>query len=345
MTDKSEREQALEHLELGNQSQSEGHSIQAMDEWKQAIRLDPDLVEAHFNLGLSYADQGDLDRAVAELEIAYGLEPSDEEIRGEYIQALNEHGVRAGAAGNAAPATADWERALEVDPENPDAHYNLGMACAEAGQLGAAEDHLRAAAHANPDDVNIREGLAHVLIARGDTSGAKSELIEALGVGSRFNQAMATSAQSSLAGLHGLDVEKYQDTAHLVKEMNSRLAGIALTLVQIQLEEGDFDGASGALEQAPFTPAQAPLWLQIGRAYIDQGRLEEAVLPLRRAYQADNTLTEARDLMDQLGVPYEEPPAEEELEENEEGLDREGAGEPEEEDEDDEEGEEQEPGK
>ncbi|MGI8500842.1 MAG: tetratricopeptide repeat protein, partial [Hassallia sp.] len=45
--------------------------------YKAALHLDPNYANAHNNLGLALYNQGKLDDAIAELEIAVHLEPTD----------------------------------------------------------------------------------------------------------------------------------------------------------------------------------------------------------------------------------------------------------------------------
>jgi len=60
-------------------------------------------------------------------------------------------------------AMAAYRRALEIDPELPDAHLNLGRLRHEMGDLTAAETHYRAALGAQPDEPTTAFNLGVVL--------------------------------------------------------------------------------------------------------------------------------------------------------------------------------------
>lgn len=56
-----------------------------------------------------------------------------------------------------------YERTLELDPEHPDAHLNLGRLLHEKGDPASAERHYRAALQTRPGDVTARFNLGVAL--------------------------------------------------------------------------------------------------------------------------------------------------------------------------------------
>lgn len=48
---------------------------EAIDEYEEAIRIDPDYAEAHYNLGIIYAGQGLVDKSINAMETYLQLEP------------------------------------------------------------------------------------------------------------------------------------------------------------------------------------------------------------------------------------------------------------------------------
>jgi Flp pilus assembly protein TadD len=66
---------AQAHNNLGEVLASQGKLEEAIDRFRQAIRLDPASAEPHNNLGASLGLQGRLDQAIAEFREALRIDP------------------------------------------------------------------------------------------------------------------------------------------------------------------------------------------------------------------------------------------------------------------------------
>ena len=62
---------------LGVALMNQGEVNKAIYQFREAIRLEPDLATAHNNLGSALASQGKLDEAIAEFREAIRLKPDD----------------------------------------------------------------------------------------------------------------------------------------------------------------------------------------------------------------------------------------------------------------------------
>jgi tetratricopeptide (TPR) repeat protein len=81
----------------------------AIAEFEEAIRLDPESAEAHNGRGLVYYAQADLRRAIAGFEHALSLDP-------ELADAYYNRGCAMSDRGEHERAIADFDRALAIDP-------------------------------------------------------------------------------------------------------------------------------------------------------------------------------------------------------------------------------------
>jgi len=73
-----------------------------------------------------------------------------------------------------------FSHALEVDPQNEVAHYNLGTALSQAGLTDRAIVHLTAALEINPKNFRAFNNLGNILVKRGKLTEAASHYVNAL---------------------------------------------------------------------------------------------------------------------------------------------------------------------
>jgi tetratricopeptide (TPR) repeat protein len=68
-----------------------------------------------------------------------------------------------------------WSAALRVDPQDPQANYNLAIAAGRRGDWGEARRAMEIAAHGNPNSARIAGAYAWVLLRTNDILGAVRE--------------------------------------------------------------------------------------------------------------------------------------------------------------------------
>jgi len=159
---------ALAHMLLGRAYLNSNRSLQAIEEFKTTLKLDPAMRLGHYHLGFAYFSLGRNDEAIGEYK---------EELRrsGESPAVVYELGRSLLESGKYEAAVTYLQRATELDAPNPDAWYYLGKAQALAGQWAHAESSLRKAAELNPKDPSPHYQLARVLEKLGRTEEARSE--------------------------------------------------------------------------------------------------------------------------------------------------------------------------
>ena len=110
----------------------EGEVDAAIPLLEQALKLSPRLAKAHYFLGTALKTLGRYDEAIEHLTIAAEQYPRDRVV-------LNEIGRVRFFQRQFDEAIAAFKRALAVDPEDLDAHYNLMLAYQGAGDAENAE--------------------------------------------------------------------------------------------------------------------------------------------------------------------------------------------------------------
>src|SRR5258708_35507786 len=112
---------AFAHMLLGRAYLNSNRSLQAIDEFKTALKLDPEIKLGHYHLGFAYFSLGRNDEAIGEYE---------EELRrsGESPAAVYELGRSLLESGKYEAALKYLQRGTELDAANPDVWYNMGQA-------------------------------------------------------------------------------------------------------------------------------------------------------------------------------------------------------------------------
>ena len=71
----------------------------------------------------------------------------------------------------------NFRRALELEPEEPRAHYNMGVALAASGDMSEALRHLREAVRIQPTYVDAQNNLGVLLSMTGHPPDAPAAIV------------------------------------------------------------------------------------------------------------------------------------------------------------------------
>ena len=145
----------------------------AIEHYTEALKLNPQLVEAYNNRGINYEDKGDFERAIADYTRAIELNP-------DYADAYNNRGNICNNKGDFERAIADYTRAIELDPDFADTCLNRGLAHYKRGDVERAIADYTRAIELNPNDgeAHNNRGLAHY--KRGEVERAIADYTRAI---------------------------------------------------------------------------------------------------------------------------------------------------------------------
>jgi tetratricopeptide (TPR) repeat protein len=179
---------------------------EAEDDFRRALRLDPNFPAAQEGIGWVLLKLGRLDEAYLHLETAHKKQPGDADIlvhwglvcleKGDLAQAgekfqraidrspRNAHawhnlGLVALQSGDVTQGIAYIRRSIECDPMLGVAYSNLALACRDAQMLDAGLVEARRAVELKPDDARCRVILGDLLTDAGDFTAALQALDEA----------------------------------------------------------------------------------------------------------------------------------------------------------------------
>jgi len=160
---------AVAHLALAQADAREGRLDPAESQLREALRLEPGLLAARYNLGVVLARQGKSDDAIALLREVVAVAPG-------HAPARVQLGATLARRGQLPEAIAHYEAALQADPDSLEARTNLGVAWAELDQLARAEQAQREVLRRAPGFTAARFNLAMVLLDQGRHDEAAAEL-------------------------------------------------------------------------------------------------------------------------------------------------------------------------
>jgi Tfp pilus assembly protein PilF len=174
-------------LDQGRALRAQGDLVAAATALREAIRQDPDLVDARVSLGVTLWELGDLDGAVEELRAALKRRPDSvaarlalarvflsrqewaaaraelDSVVGRQADRTDAHfalGVVRYAQGEVNGAIDEYRQVLAADPQQPDAHYHLALLLTLAQRAPEATPEFLAAAQAGHGRAQYFVGVA-----------------------------------------------------------------------------------------------------------------------------------------------------------------------------------------
>lgn len=122
---------------------------------REALRLDPHLPEAHYNLGLALYRQGRIDEAESRWIRATSIDP-------DYAEAHYNLGALYYSRGELGAALKRFERAVVIHPTMAMAHNALGIAAEANGDVESARRHYSETLRLSPQLVETQRHLARL---------------------------------------------------------------------------------------------------------------------------------------------------------------------------------------
>jgi tetratricopeptide (TPR) repeat protein len=188
-------------------------------------------------------------------------------------------------------AIAEFQRAIQIDPDFVEAHYNLGLAHTDRGEFDAAIAAYEEAIRLAPDLAEAHNGLGNVYFNQDKLEQALAKYEQA----AQLDPGLV-DAHFNLGHVY-LSLDRYAEALAAYQEANRLNPGDAETLHNIgvaYVKQGMVSEASVAWEEAlRANPDFAETHYTLGLAYVDLQRYGEAITQLNEALRLDPQRTRA----------------------------------------------------
>jgi protein O-GlcNAc transferase len=272
------------HFCLGLNLDDEGKLDEAAAAYREVIRLTPGMAGAHSNLGDILRRQGQPDEAVAACREAIRRDPNLAIAHFNLTIALHHQGKSDEAA-------VACERAIGLNPDFAEAHYSLGTLLCGQGKLDEAIEATRAAIRIRPDYAEAHSNIAAMLQQQGRLEEAEESCRQAILIrpdyaDAHYNLGSALSKQQK----HLEAVAAWLQVIRLKPDYPDVHADIGSAWRDL----GKIEEAINACREAiRIKPDSATAHSNLADALADQGQHDEALAAYREAVRLKPDFVEA----------------------------------------------------
>jgi tetratricopeptide (TPR) repeat protein len=157
-------------FEIGVKKSENAEYSEALDAFKQAIKLKPDYAEAYYNLGHIYFNLHRYTEAADAYKAAVKAKPA-------YVEAYISLGIVSSMLSRYDEAIEALKKAVKINPKSAEAFYNLGNIYSEFDKTEEAVEAFRQAVKIKPDfaEAHYNLGVACLSLKEKDLKSAKEE--------------------------------------------------------------------------------------------------------------------------------------------------------------------------
>lgn len=268
------------HANLGMAYYSSGRHLDAVAEFRQALRRKPDLIHAHYFLGASLAESGQCKEALLYLEEDYP------HVKDPPLQrTMGMDALRCAMAFDQADKAVDFVRSLSRDfPDDPDVLYLSSHVYSDLSTR--ASQRLLVTA---PGSYQAHQLNAEVLELQGKLSEAAEEYRKVLSVNPRLPGIHYRLGRLLLAGERGpatLDEARREFDEELQIDPVNAAAEYELGEMARQARQWN-EAIEHFTRAVQLDPSFAEARIGLGKSLVSAGRASEALRPLEAAVQLE----------------------------------------------------------
>ena len=272
----------ISHYIMGVMYDDLGDIDRAIQEYKQALRLDYKNTVIHLNLAVSYIKKNKIDKATEELNTAIELDP----------EAVEPHAILTllySLQNKPEESNREYELALKnastLHPKNIDIYKSLGALYLEQRKLEAAENVYRLILDLSPNDAEAHFYLANIYEQRGERSRTEEELSKSLKLKPDYHEALNYLGYLYIEENKNLD--SAQDMIKKALEMEPDNGAYIDTLGWLYFKQGKLDEAIKTLTRASAKLSDPVIYEHLGDAYFKLGDNDSAKINWEKSLKLD----------------------------------------------------------
>ncbi len=292
---KYDPENAIVRTDLGSVYLTLKEYDKAEEQFREAIRINNQYAAAHHNLASLYLIRNDLDNAIKEYRTAISVADLTQDVVGAHFNLgglyLTQNDFK--------KAKVEFERVVELDPDNTDAYSNLGTIYEKLGDRRRAEEMYTRITSTDPDDAEGFNELGKFYLDRRDFEKAKESFRKAL-----EKEPDNKIAQLSLGRTY-TEIKDYKNASRIFMDMirddpNNIFAHINLGRIYTETEK--YDNAITEFKTVILlNPNEANAYFMLGELHTKHNEnYREAIANLKKGLTINPVYFNARILLGNL---------------------------------------------
>ncbi len=277
---------AKTYIETGNTLKEQGKLDQAIANYQQALKIEPNNALAYNQMGEIYVQQGKLDAAIAACQNAIKIQPN-------LAAAYKNLGNALQAGGKIDEAIRSYSKAVEIDPQFAEAYANLGSMLGMQGQMEKAIAYFQKALEIKPNIAAVHWNLGNAL----NKVKRISEAIACWRRAAEYNpqqfSAEAINDRGSMCAQAGKFAEAMDNYQRAI-QIKPEFALAYLNLGTVLQKQGKLDDAIAQFNKVlELKPDCIEAYGKLGNLLIGREKFDEAIAQYQKVIQIQPDAVEA----------------------------------------------------
>ena len=256
------------HNNIGNAFLGKGDLDEAIASYKKATLVNPDYTEAYLNLGNAFMDKGMMDDAIVNYKESIKTNPN---LAITYHLIANALRIK----GDLENAIANYKKATQIYPDYTEAYLNLGNVLMQQDMPDEAIDNYKKVIEINPDYADAFNNLGNAFQVKGDIEDAIDNYNQAIIINPNYAEAF-NNLGSALRGKGKLD-DSINSFKRAIKLKPSYVDAYSNMGEALQAS-GRFKEAIKSCQQAiKIDPNFSGAYYNLGNSLVDLGQIKEAL--------------------------------------------------------------------